>query len=90
MAIATFPYRRNNHYPYLKMQDIPELMAKIPFYRATRQIVLGLRLLLLTGIKTGELRFSDPWQYELDSGLLRITADDVKQLQQVKNRVDKM
>lgn len=23
LAIATFPYRRNNHYPYLKMQDIP-------------------------------------------------------------------
>lgn len=70
------------------MQDIPELMAKIPFYKGTRQTVLGLRLLLLTGIRTGELRFSELWQYKLDSGLLHIPAYDVKQLLQVKNRVD--
>ncbi|RUS67387.1 Prophage integrase IntS [Saezia sanguinis] len=90
LDIAGLPYRRNKHYPYIKMRDMPELMAKIPHYKGSRQTVLGLRLLLLTGVRTGELRFSEFWRFELEPGkeIWRIPAEDVKQLQKVKNQLD--
>lgn len=88
LDVAALPYRRNNHYPYLEMEDIPELMAKIPNYKGMRQTILALKLLLLTGVRTGELRFSEPWQFELDKKIWRIPAEDVKQLQNVKKTKD--
>src|SRR3546814_7695832 len=46
-----------------------------------RQTQLGLRLLLLTGVRTGELRQATPDQFDLDRGLWIIPPDVVKQLQ---------
>jgi len=34
-----------------------------------RQTILGLKLLLLTGLRSGELRFSEPWQFDLKNKL---------------------
>jgi integrase len=46
--------------------------------RTTRQ---GLRLLLLTGVRTGELRHATPEQFDLERGLWIIPSGNVKQLQ---------
>ena len=40
-----------------------------------------MRLLLLTGVRTGELRLATPDQFHLDKGLWVIPPDVVKQLQ---------
>lgn len=90
LDMAALQYRRNNHYPYLDIKDIPELMAKIPTYRGTRQTILGLKLLLLTGIRTSEMRFAEISQYKLTPGeeILRIPAKDVQQFQKVINQSD--
>jgi integrase len=42
----------------------------------------GLRLLLLTGVRTGELRSATPEQFELERGLWIIPPVIVKQLQE--------
>ena len=42
---------------------------------------LGLRLLLLTGVRTGELRLATPDQFDLEKRLWVIPAEVVKQLQ---------
>ncbi|OYW96379.1 MAG: integrase, partial [Pseudomonadales bacterium 32-61-5] len=42
---------------------------------------LGIRLLLLTGVRTGELRLATPDQFDLERGLWIIPPDVVKQLQ---------
>lgn len=88
LDIATLPYRRNNRYPFIDVSEIPELLVKLSTYQGSRLTVLGLRLLLLTGVRTGELRFSEAWQFDLKNALWRIPASDVKQLQQVIEKVD--
>lgn len=88
LDIAALPYRRNHHYPFIDVNELPELLAKLSTYKGNRQTILGLRFLLLTGVRTGELRFSEPWQFDLKQGIWRIPAADVKQLQQTINKVD--
>jgi integrase len=88
LDIASLPYRRNNRYPFIDVSEIPELLVKLSTYQGSRLTVLGLRLLLLTGVRTGELRFSEAWQFDLKNALWRIPASDVKQLQQVIEKVD--
>lgn len=88
MDIVALPYRRNRHNPYLRMEEMPQLMADLQHMKATRQTKLALRLLLLTGVRTGELRFAEPHQFDLEAGLWRIPAEDVKQLQKHKREKD--
>lgn len=88
LDIAALPYRRNRHYPQIKMSVMPELMAAFTRYQGARQTILGLRLLLLTGVRTAELRFAERWQFDLKKGIWTIPAEDVKQLQKIKKNVD--
>lgn len=88
MDMAAIPYRKVKHNPHLTMAEMPELMAKLSRYHGTRQTILGLKLLLLTGVRTGELRFAEPHQFDLDNAIWRIPAEDVKQLQKIKAEKD--
>jgi integrase len=63
------------------MAELPKLLQRLRSYRGRRQTQLGLRLLLLTGVRTGELRQATPDQFDLDRGLWIIPPDVVKQLQ---------
>ena len=88
LDMAAIPYRKIKHNPHLSMTEMPELLAKLSQYQGTRQTILGLKLLLLTGVRTGELRFAEPHQFDLDNGIWRIPAEDVKQLQKIKAQKD--
>lgn len=81
MDIVALPYRRIRHNPHLTMNEMPELMGKLHHAPATRQTILGVRLLLLTGVRTGEMRFASPEQFDLEHALWRIPPENVKQLQ---------
>ncbi|MBP7597283.1 MAG: site-specific integrase, partial [Pseudoxanthomonas sp.] len=70
-----------NHNPFLRMADLPKLLQRLRKYRGRLQTQLGLRLLLLTGVRTGELRLATPDQFDLDRGLWIIPPEVVKQLQ---------
>src|SRR3546814_1782935 len=63
------------------MAELPKLLQRLRIYGGRRQTQLGLRLLLLTGVRTGELRQAMPDQFDLDRGLWIIPPDVVKQLQ---------
>lgn len=67
--------------PFLRMHELPELLSKLRRYRGMTTTQLGIRLLLLTGVRTGELRLATPDQFDLDSGLWIIPPEVVKQLQ---------
>ena len=88
MDIVALPYRRTRHNPFLTMEELPELLAKLRQYACSRQTELGIRLLLLTGVRQGELRFSEPGQFDLHHALWKIPPEDVKQLQHVKLEKD--
>lgn len=81
LDVVAVPLPPVNHNPHLRMADLPKLLQRLRKYRGRLQTQLGLRLLLLTGVRTGELRLSRPNQFDLDRGLWIVPPDVVKQLQ---------
>ncbi len=81
LDVVAMPLPPVNHNPFLRMAELPKLLQRLRSYRGRRQTQLGLRLLLLTGVRTGELRQATPDQFDLDRGLWIIPPDVVKQLQ---------
>ncbi|EDV5272581.1 DUF4102 domain-containing protein [Salmonella enterica subsp. enterica serovar Mbandaka] len=78
------------HNPYLHLPELPEFLQKLRRYNPRGwQTQLGIRLLLLTGVRTGELRLAEPDQFDLDRGLWIIPPQVVKQLQEEMRRVGK-
>jgi integrase len=69
------------HNPFLRMHELSELLHKLRGYRGKITTQLGIRLLLLTGVRTGELRLATPDQFDLGRGLWIIPPEMVKQLQ---------
>lgn len=67
--------------PYLRLSELPELLHKLRGYKGKTTTQLGIRLLLLTGVRTGELRLATPDQFDLERGLWIIPPEVVKQLQ---------
>lgn len=47
--------RRHKHNPYLTVDELPELASAFKKFRGQLQSILGLKLLFLTGVRTGEL-----------------------------------
>ncbi|HCX87724.1 MAG TPA: integrase [Gammaproteobacteria bacterium] len=70
-----------NHNPYLLLPQLPAFLQKLRHYNTRGwQTQLGIRLLFLTGVRTGELRMAPPDQFDLDRGLWIIPPESVKQL----------
>ncbi|HBO1705041.1 TPA: tyrosine-type recombinase/integrase [Pseudomonas aeruginosa] len=67
--------------PFLRLEELPDLLRKLRCYRGKATTQLGIRLLLLTGVRTGELRLATPDQFDLERGLWIIPPEVVKQLQ---------
>jgi len=78
VALPQPPVRNN---PFLRMPELPALLQTLRQYPGKLQTQLGVRLLLLTGVRTGELRWATPDQFHLDRGLWIIPPEVVKQLQ---------
>ncbi|MEL7551406.1 integrase arm-type DNA-binding domain-containing protein [Pseudomonas protegens] len=71
-----------NHNPYLHLPELPDFLQKLRLYNPRGwQTQFGIRLLLLTGVRTGELRLATPDQFDLERGLWIIPPQLVKQLQ---------
>lgn len=68
------------HNPFLRLPDLPEFLCKLRGYGGRATTLLGIRLLLLTGVRTGELRLATPDQFDLERGLWIIPPEVVKQL----------
>lgn len=67
--------------PFLRLEELPELLVKLRCYGGQITTQLGIRLLLLTGVRTGELRLATPDQFDVERGLWIIPPEVVKQLQ---------
>lgn len=88
--VVLLPCRPTKHNPYLQVHELPELLKALNHYQGDRRIQLGVKLLLLTAVRPGELRFAEPCHFDLASGLWKIPAEHVKQLQKlVRHAADK-
>lgn len=81
LDVVALPKPPVSHNPFLRMDELPALMTALRNYGGANQTHLGLRLLLLTGVRTGELRLATPDQFDLEQRLWIIPAEVVKQLQ---------
>ncbi len=78
------------HNPYLHLPELPEFLQKLRRYNPRGwQTQLGVRLLFLTGVRTGELRLAEPGQFDLDRGVWIIPPQVVKQLQDEMRKAGK-
>lgn len=69
------------HNPFLRIDEMPTFLRALSDYGRSEVTKLNLRLLLLTGVRTGELRQATPDQFEMERGLWIIPPVVVKQLQ---------
>ncbi len=82
LDVVAEPKPTVTHNPYLHLLELPDFLQKLRRYNPRSwQTQLGLRLLLLTGVRTGELRLATPDQFDLERGLWIIPPQFVKQLQ---------
>lgn len=81
LDVVAMPQPPVRHNPFLRMPELPEFLRLLRRYPGRLQTQLGIRLLLLAGVRTGELRLATPDQFHLDDGLWIIPPDVVKQLE---------
>jgi len=80
LDVVAEPQPPVRHNPFLRMDELPLLLRAVRNYRGRLPTQLGLRLLLLTGVRTGELRAATPDQFHLDRELWIIPPEVVKQI----------
>jgi len=66
------------HYASLSAKDLPEFLSKLDQYEGHTITRLALRLLMLTFVRTGELRAARWEEFDLDNRLWRIPAERMK------------
>ncbi|WP_458729770.1 tyrosine-type recombinase/integrase [Pseudomonas brenneri] len=90
LDVVAEPKPAVTHNPYLHLPKLPEFLQKLRLYNPRGwQTQLGIRLLFLTGVRTGELRLATPDQFDLDRGLWIIPPQIVKQLQDEMRKAGK-
>lgn len=68
----------SKNYPFLPVAELPALLAAMHACAGNDVVKLGARLLMLTGVRTAELRGA-PWaEFDLDAGLWTIPAERMK------------
>jgi len=78
LDIVAAPKPPTAHNPFLRMEELPTFLHTLRNYGGHESTKLGLRLLLLTGVRTGELRLATPDQFDLEQGLWVIPPQVVK------------
>lgn len=81
LDIVDLLQRPTLHNPYLKMAELPAFLHILNNYQNARQTVLGIYLLLMPGVKIGELRQTTFEQFDLVYQIWKIQPQNIKQPQ---------
>jgi integrase len=69
---------RTQHHPHVPLSELPTLLAKLEAAKCDPLTRLAIRLLLVTGVRPGELRHA-PWaEFDLDAATWTIPAERMK------------
>jgi integrase len=69
---------KETHYASLSAEDLPEFLEKLDQYDGYKMTQLAIRLLMLTFVRTVELRGARWEEFDIDNKLWRIPADRMK------------
>ena len=86
LQVVALPLSPVEHNPFLRMSELPIMLQTLRKYPGRLNTQLGLRLLMLTSVRTGELRFATPDQFDRDQGLWIIPVARFKQRAQLTKK----
>lgn len=68
----------SKHYPFLTVEELPDFFKALSGYTGSPLIVLAARLLILAGVRTGELRGAFWSEFDLEKAVWEIPAERMK------------
>ncbi|QTL41666.1 tyrosine-type recombinase/integrase [Xenorhabdus budapestensis] len=77
LASAFVPHERE-HYAHLSVSELPEFLSSIDKYMGSQIVRVALRILILTGVRPGELRKAEWSEINFDTGIWEIPAEKMK------------
>lgn len=78
--IVAAPQPPVRHNPHLSRDEMKPFLLALGQYKGSEFTLLAIRLLLLTGVRTGEVRAATPGQFDLENAIWTIPPEHVKQL----------
>lgn len=69
---------QSNHFPFLKADEIPDFLRALDGYSGSRLVLIATKLLMITGVRTIELRAASWSEFDLDNALWEIPAERMK------------
>lgn len=77
LQTALKPYKRGSFH-HIPQSELPQLARDIEAYDKSPMVRIGLKLLLLTAVRPGELRRAEWSEFDLDAAVWKIPADRMK------------
>lgn len=77
LQTALKPYKRGSFH-HLPQSELPQLVRDINSYNKSPMVRIGLKLLLLTAVRPGELRRAEWSEFDLDAAVWKIPAERMK------------
>ena len=68
----------SKHYPFLTVEELPDFFKALAGYTGSPLVVLAARLLILTGVRTGELRGAFWSEFDLEKAVWEIPAERMR------------
>ncbi|WP_449547572.1 tyrosine-type recombinase/integrase [Lelliottia amnigena] len=69
---------QSNHFPFLKADEIPDFLRALNCYTGSRLVLIATKLLMITGVRTIELRAALWAEFDLDNAIWEIPAERMK------------
>lgn len=69
---------QSNHFPFLKADEIPEFLSALDSYTGSRLVQIATKLLMITGVRTIELRAALWSEFDLDNAIWEIPVERMK------------
>ncbi|HCT6425596.1 TPA: tyrosine-type recombinase/integrase, partial [Citrobacter freundii] len=69
---------QSNHFPFLKADEIPDFLRALDGYTGSKLVQIATKLLMITGVRTIELRAALWSEFDLDNAIWEIPAERMK------------
>ncbi|UXY10072.1 tyrosine-type recombinase/integrase [Kosakonia sp. ML.JS2a] len=69
---------QSNHFPFLKADEIPDFLRALDSYTGSRLVQIATKLLMITGVRTIELRAALWSEFDLGNAIWEIPAERMK------------
>ncbi|EKC2241810.1 tyrosine-type recombinase/integrase [Salmonella enterica] len=76
--VSAFAPHKKEHYSFLKTDELPEFFRTLNTYTGSMIVKLAIRLLILTGVRPGELRQAEWQEIDFDNRLWEVPKERMK------------